>query len=148
MKKSLAILFITLLFTSTVRAASYSHDNLYSSDNVIAPIEIKNKGIYNLVISINILNTPYDKQVYKSTSYQNLIHRMQVEWGNAALVHVLSAKEQSINELSLLKSRILTDIQKLADQLKKKYGLGDDVEVVFSLTSFFLVEPRRYVNDR
>lgn len=148
MKKTLTILFILILFTSTARAASYSYDNLYSSDNVIAPIEIKNRGIYNLFISINILNTPYDKQIYKSTSYQNLIKRMQVEWGNAALAHVLSAKEQNINQLSLLKSNIIKDIQTLADQLKKKYGLGNDVEVVFSLTNFFLVEPRRYVHDR
>lgn len=148
MKKFLIILFITLFFPSIILAGSYSYDNFYSSDNVIAPIEIRNKGIYNLVISINILNTPYDTKIYKSTSYQNLINRMQVEWGNAALVHVLSAKEQNINELSILKSKIISDIQKLADQLKKKYAMGEDVEVVFSLTNFFLVEPRRYVNDR
>lgn len=149
MKHIIPITILSLLFFSTtLSAGSYSYDAIYSSDNVVAPVKIKNDGIYNLVISIKFNNTPYDTKIYKSTSYQKLIQRMEVEWGNLALSHLLSAKEQDINELSLLKSRIVDDIQKLSERLKKKYSLGDDVEVVFSLTNFFLVEPRRYVNDR
>jgi hypothetical protein len=54
----------------------------------------------------------------------------------------LKAKEQSINDLAGLKGNIEAEIAKLADQLKKKYSLNKDVEVVFSLSNFFLLEPK------
>ena len=52
------------------------------------------------------------------------------------------SKELAITDLSTLKRNIETDIGKLAETLKTKIVPGQDVEVVFSLTDFFLLEPK------
>jgi hypothetical protein len=70
------------------------------------------------------------------------VRRLKVEWSGVALVHILQAKEQTINDLVGLKGAIEAEIHKLADQLKSKYSLEKDVEVVFSLSNFFLLEPK------
>ena len=65
-----------------------------------------------------------------------------MEWSGVALLQVLKAKELSINDLAELKDNIEDEIAKLADQLKNKYSLNEEVEVVFSLSNFFLLEPK------
>ncbi len=143
MVRSLSItLLIVLLLASNALAGFGSYNNPYSSDSVVAPIQIKDKGLYNLVISIQFLNAPYDKKMYKSEAYQNFIRRLKVEWSGVALLQILKAKELSLNNLVGLKGNIESEISKLADQLKDKYSLEQSVEVVFSLSNFFLLEPK------
>ena len=143
MARSFSItLLIVLLLTSNALAGFGKYDNPYSSDSVIAPVQIKDKGMYNLVIAIQFLNEPYDQKVYESDAYENFLRRLKVEWSGVALLQILKAKEQSINDLVGLKGNIEAEITKLADQLKKKYSLSKDVEVVFSLSNFFLLEPK------
>jgi len=64
-----------------------------------------------------------------------------VEWSGVAILQILKAKEQSVNDLANLKGSIEAEITKLADQLKKRYSLDKNVEVVFSLSNFFLLAP-------
>ena len=139
---SITLLIVLLLASNAFAGFSSSYSSPYSSDSVVAPIQIKDKGIYNLVISIQFLNEPYDKKMYESDAYENFIRRLKVEWSGIALLQILKAKEQSINDLAGLKGNIEAEIAKLADQLKKKYSLNKDVEVVFSLSNFFLLEPK------
>lgn len=135
-------LLLVLFITSNAFAGFSSYSSPYSSDSVIAPIRIKDKGLYNLVISIQFLNEPYDRKTYKSDAYENFIRRLKVEWSGVALLQVLQAEEQSINDLAVLKGKIETEILNLADQLKPKYSLPKEVEVVFSFSNFFLLEPK------
>jgi len=53
----------------------------------------------------------------------------------------LKAEELSINDLAALKVNIEKEVDKLADKLKKKYSLEKDVEAIFSLSNFFILEP-------
>ena len=138
---SLALL-IVLLMISDVLAGFSSYNSPYSSDSVIAPIQIKDKGMYNLVISIQFMNEPYDKKVYKSDAYQNFVRRLKVQWSGVALLQVLKSKEQSINDLAHLKGNIEAEIAELVDQLKNKYSIEKNVEAVYSLSNFFLLEPK------
>ena len=94
------------------------------------------------MISIQFINEPYEKKPYESDAYENFIRRLKVEWSGVALLQVLKANEQSINDLAGLKGNIEAEIARLADQLKNKYSLNKDVEVVFSLSNFFLLEPK------
>ncbi len=49
-------LIIILVFASNAFAGfGSSYSSPYSSDSVVAPIQIKDKGIYNLVVSIQFL---------------------------------------------------------------------------------------------
>ena len=139
---SIALLGVVLFASSVFGGDFISYKNPYSQDSVIAPIQIKDKGIYNLVVSIQILNTPYDDKKYKSYAYENLVKRLKVEWSGIATNQILSAKELSLNDLSGLKARIEAEISKLADQLKNKYALDNNSEVVFSVSNFFLLEPK------
>ena len=141
-RSSSLTLLLFLLLTSNALAGFSSYSSPYSSDSVIAPIQIKDKGMYNLFISIQFLNEPYDKKIYKSDAYENLIRRLKVEWSGMALLQILKAKEQSLNDLVGLKGNIEAEIAKLVDQLKNKYSLEKNVEVVFSLSNFFLLEPK------
>jgi hypothetical protein len=127
---------------SNVLAGFSSYDNPYRSDSVIAPIEIKDKGVYNLVVSIQILNEPYDQKNYKTDAYGDFIKRLNVEWSGVVLQQILAAKELDINQLVTLKSNIESALIKLADELKGKYSLEKNIEVVFSLSNFYLLEPK------
>ena len=62
-------IMIVLLLAQGALAGFSSYNNPYSSDSVVAPIQIKDKGIYNLVVAIQFLNEPYDQKVYKSDEY-------------------------------------------------------------------------------
>lgn len=139
---SITLLIVLLSASNALAGFGSSYSSPYSSDSVVAPIQIKDKGMYNLVISIQVLNEPYDKKMYKSDAYENLIRRLKVEWSGIALLQILKAKEQSINDLVGLKGNIEAEIAKLVDQLKTKYSLEKNVEVVFSLSNFFLLEPK------
>ena len=136
------IVFV-VLFTSNAFAEGWSkYEAPYSKDNAIAPVQIKDKGIYNLVVSIQFLNTPYDEKTYKSDVYERFIKRLKVDWSSVAILQILKAKEMSITDLASLKGNIEAEITKLADQLKSKYSLDKNVEVVFSISNFFLLEPK------
>jgi hypothetical protein len=136
------LLLITFLFASNALAGFSSYSNPCSGDSIIAPIQIKDKGLYNLVIEIQFLNEPYEKKIYESDEYKKFIERLKVEWSGIALLEVLKSKEQNINGLVDLKEKIEMEIKKLAEQLKTKYSLDEKVEVVFSLSNFFLLEPK------
>jgi len=136
------ILLTFIIMTSNALAGFGSYDSPYMKDSVVAPIQIKDNGIYNLVISIQILNEPYDQKNYKSDAYGDLIKRLHVEWSGVVLQQVLKSKEQSINDLVTLKSNIESELTKLADELKNKYSLEKNIEVVFSLSNFYLLEPK------
>lgn len=133
---------VVLLFTSNAFAGFSSYSDISSSDSIIAPIQIKNKGIYNLVVSIHFLNAPTEDKVYKSDPYDKFMRRLKVEWSGVAILQILKAKEQSINDLANLKTNIEGEIAKLANQLKNKYSVDKNVEVVFSISNFFILEPR------
>lgn len=141
-KIHIASMFILLLLAPEVYAGFSSYSGPSSSDTVAVPVQITNKGIYNLIISIQFLNEPYDQKIYNSDTYGKFINRLQVEWSNVALSQVLKSKEQNINDLAVLKSNIETEIHKLADELKQKYSLDKNVEVVFALSNFYLLEPK------
>ena len=91
---------------------------------------------------LQFLNKPYDQKTYDSDEYENFIRRLKVEWSGIALLEILKAKEQSINDLATLKGKIETEVTKFAEQLKAKYSLGKNVEVVFSISNFYLLEPK------
>jgi hypothetical protein len=133
---------MVLLSVSNAYAGFGSYDNPYSTDSVIAPIQIKGEGLFNLVISIQFLNEPYEKKPYESDEYKKFIKRLNIEWSGVALSQALQAKEQNINDLDILKSNIEAEINKLANKLKSKYSLNSNVEVVFSLSRFYLLKPR------
>ncbi|MEJ2200275.1 MAG: hypothetical protein P8X63_04575 [Desulfuromonadaceae bacterium] len=132
---------IILLMTANAYAGFSSYNSAYSSDSVIAPIQIKDKGIYNLVISIQFLNEPYNRKPYETDGYEYFIRRLKVEWSGVALLQVLKTKEPGMNDLVLLKENIEAEILKLAESLKGKYSIDQNAEVVFSLSNFFLLEP-------
>ena len=101
---------IFLISSSSFAGGFGSYKSPYSSDSVIAPIQIKDKGLFNLVFSIQFLNQPYEKKPYETDAYQNFVRRLKVEWSGVALLQVLETKEQSINELALLKNKIEKEV--------------------------------------
>jgi hypothetical protein len=142
---SIALVLIVLFATSALAEIGkgiYSSRLSRETGSVIAAVEIKEKGIYNLIISAQFLRKPQDKKIYKSDEYEHLMDRLMVEWQGIALQKVLESKELTINDFSRLKSSIETDIRKLVETLKTKILPGQDVEVVFSLSDFFLLEPK------
>lgn len=142
MYRFLAIVVICLVLTASISSAGGYYNNPYRSDNVVAPLKLKDEGLYNLVISIQFLNEPYDKKPYKTDGYKKFIQRMMVEWSNAALNATLNSQVSELNHLPKLKSEIESKINELANSLKVKYSLNQDVEVVFTLSNFYLVHPK------
>ena len=138
--------FIFVSSASSSFAGFSSYKNPYNNDSVIAPVQIKDNGLYNLVISIQFLNEPYERKPYESDEYKKFIRRLSVEWSGVALLKVLQAQEQSLNDLATLKSIIEKEVEILADKLKPKYSLDRKTEVVFALSNFFLIKPENNGN--
>jgi hypothetical protein len=144
MMKKLAIAFFTLiLFSSNALAGFYSSSSGYSGEagTVVAAIEIKGKGLYNLVVTIQFLRKPQNTKVYKSDEYEKLVDRLLVESRGITLQRILEQKDLSISDFAVLKKSIESDIGNLTTQLKKKIIPEQEIEVVFSITDFFLLEP-------
>lgn len=142
MIRSIVFASVLILLATNAIAGFSSYNNPYNSDSIIAPIQIKDKGLYNLVVSIQFLNEPYDRKPYSSDEYGKFIRRLSVEWSGVAITQILKAPEQNINDLTELKQRIENEIVKLSDSTKQKYKLDNSVEVIFSISSFFLLEPK------
>ena len=123
--------------------AGSSYDNPYSYDSVITPIHIENEGIYNLVVSVQFMNEPYEKKIYESDEYRNYIRRLSVEWSGVAVDQVLNNKIQTLEGLAKLKASVENGVRKLAESLKSKYSLDQNVEVVFSISNFYLLDPKK-----
>lgn len=141
-RTSCIMLILLLLLPLNTFAGFYSNQYSRESGTIVASVQIKDKGIYNLIITANFLKRPQDKKIYKSDKYEHLLDRLQVEWRGLALQKVLESKELSITDFVDLKNSIQTEIVKLIEQLKKKLVPEQDIEVVFSFSDFFLLEPK------
>ncbi|WP_028578721.1 hypothetical protein [Desulfogranum japonicum] len=139
-KKSI-LLVLTVVCLITAEQGWASVRSPISRDSVTAPVVIQNQGLYNLVIGIQFLDAPSGAMVYHSEEYEDLMQRLKVEWAGLASGMVLQSKEHSISDLAALKNKMEKAIQALAENLKPQYGLDANVDVVFSLTDFFLLDP-------
>ena len=143
-RKSILVVAVIFLLSSNALAglgSLYSSQYSHEQGTVIGAVEIEGKGIYNLIVSAYFLRRPQDKKVFKSDAYEKFIDRLMVEWRGVALQKVLEAKTLKISDLASLKKVIETDLEKLATELKNKLLPGQDVEVVYSISNFFLLEP-------
>jgi len=139
---SITLLIVSLLAPNSFAGISKGYGYPLSSDLSVAPIKISGKGIYNLVISINLLQRPQDRKIYRTDAYREALNRLQVEWSGIALQKILEAQEVSIEDLPKLKKTIESEIINLANNIKQKYSLEESVELVFSISNFFLLEPK------
>ena len=140
MKLTVLIALIMLLLSSSVSAGFYSK-NYDRSSSVVATVEIEGKGIYNLVVSIQFMGKPKDKKIFKTDEYAELVNRLNVEARSVALRRILASNSLKISELVTLKNSIEKEIESIIPTLKKKYNVNESVEVVYSISSFYLLEP-------
>lgn len=142
MKKTLLITLLLLFFASTNCLAGFSsYKESYSTDTAVAPVYIKDQGVFNLVITIQFLYEPYNKKTYTTDAYQNYINRLSVEWREIAIQLILSSNIHEISEIERLKEKIETEIQKRAESLKHIYSLKKKDEVIYSITGIYLSKP-------
>jgi hypothetical protein len=142
MKRKSLITAIILLVFSSCALAGYYKSGFGTDGNVVAAVEIEGKGIYNLIVSIQFLNQPYDKRDYTSDDYQELLKRLAVEWRGVALKTILEKNRYKISELPELKISIENEIDHLIRSAKKKHSVREDVEVVYAISSYYLLEPK------
>ena len=135
---SLALLF----FTISNANAGLSYSSSDSRGSIIAAVEIEGQGIYNLVLSVQFLNEPYDKKQYTSDSYEELINRLSVEWRGIALKAVLENNKYKLSDIPGIELKVNKAIQGLVNSSKSKYGIKNDTEVIYSITSIYLVDTR------
>ena len=141
-RKFYVVVILLLFLTPKSFAGFYSSSYSRESGRIAVAVQIKDEGIFNLIISANFLRKPQGKKIYKSDEYEHLMDRLQVEWRGIALHKVLESKELRISDLINLKKSIQSVMEALTEQLKKKLVPGKNIEVVFSLSDFFLLEPR------
>jgi hypothetical protein len=142
MKRNLFFLAIFLLIFSTSAFAGFYKSGFGTNGNVVAAVEIDGKGIYNLIVSIQFLQQPYDKRDYTSDDYLELLKRLSVAWRGVALKTILEKNGYSMSELAELKISIENEIDHLIRNAKKKHSVREDVEVVYAISSYYLLEPR------
>ena len=120
-------------------AGFYSSSSSSTGGALATSVEIEGGGIYNLVVSVQFLREPYDKSPYSSDDYEEMIKRLNVEWRDVVLQRVLSENNIKISELTTLKKNISSDLSLLVAKAKKKHGVTENTEVVYSISGFYLV---------
>jgi bifunctional pyridoxal-dependent enzyme with beta-cystathionase and maltose regulon repressor activities len=136
--------FILLLASSTAVAglSSSLYSSAYGEEGVVVTaVDIKDQGLYNLVISIQFLRRPRDSKIYKSDEYEKLIDRLTVESRGIILQKVLETRELKLTDFPDLKNSIQSAVEKRIAELKSALLPEKEAEVVFSLANFFLLEP-------
>jgi hypothetical protein len=90
---------------------------------------------------MHFLRKPQDSKIYKSDEYDKFVDRLLIESRGIALKKILDRKELAVSDFHDLEKDIETDIGKLASQLKKNLLPNQNIEVVFSISDFYLLEP-------
>lgn len=139
-KLIIASIFLILCSSNAV-ASMYSSDYNREAGTIIAAVQIKGKGIYNLIVTIQFMRKPQDNKVYKSDEYEKYMDRLAIESRGIALKIILERKELTVSDLNELRKVIETEIRNHAAQLKKNLIPNHNVEVVFSISNFYLLEP-------
>jgi len=120
-----------------------SAGSYYSSGSlggaITASVSIEDKGIYNLVISVEFLSEPFDKAPFTSDNYEEMLKRLNVEWRGVVLKQVLQSSNYKMSDLALLKQQIDHELDKLIVQAKTKHRIKPNTEVVYAIGSFYLV---------
>lgn len=93
----LLVAFMLLVSTQTFAGSFYSSPSLGGA--LATSVSIENKGIYNLVISVQFLKEPYDKAPFSSDNYEEMIQRLNVEWRGEVLKTVLESNEYKVSDL-------------------------------------------------
>ena len=140
-KSSLIATILILVASTNAFGGSFYSSSYDSRGTVVASVEIEDKGIYNLVVSIQFLNKPYDKREYESDSYEELINRLSIEWRGVALKKILESNKYKVSDLKTLEASVESEVHKLIKLSKQKHGLSQGIEVIFSISSFYLIEP-------
>ncbi len=138
-------LLITLCWTSAAIAgmASSFYSSGYAGESVvITAVDVKDRGIYNLVVSVQFLRKPRDSKIYKSDEYEELIDRLSVESRGIVLQKILETGALEMTDFLDLKNKIQAELESKASELKNKLLPGKDAEIVFSIGNFFLLEPK------
>jgi len=71
-----------------------------------------------------------------------MMKQISVGWQNVAIQKTLDLKTIKFSDLGLLKSNIEKGISELIQKAKIKNGISSDVEVIYSLSNFYLLEPK------
>jgi hypothetical protein len=138
----LAIATLFLLSASNSFAGISSYNSFDTSGSIVAAVEIENKGIYNIITSIQFLRKPQDKKIYGTDEYEFMISQLSIEARGVILQKILEAKTIKITDFASLKNSIEKEISGLIEKTKKKHGVALDTEVVFSIGNFYVLEPK------
>jgi hypothetical protein len=121
--------------------------SLYSSPSqagaLATSVIIKGEGLYNLIVSVQFLTKPSNRATFNSIHYQEMIDRLNVEWRGIVLKRVLSSNSYRISDLASLKEKIDADLSQLVFTAKKKHGVNENTEVIYSIGSFYLLSPNK-----
>ena len=131
--------FFVLLVTAQFAYGGSFYSAPSSGGSIATSVSIEDKGIYNLVVSVQFLNEPFDKAPYTSEDYEEMINRLNVMWRGVVLKRVLGQSNYKVSDLAGLRQKIDEDIFKLVGEARKKHGVKASAEVVYSIGSFYLV---------
>ncbi len=147
-KDSLTIFACVLLFSATAMPSissiysPYDYGNDHFSENVIVSVQITDKGLYNLVVSIQTLEKPSS---YKySNTYREMMRRFMVDARGITTQKILNRNELSVSDFAALREEIDAELSKLADVLVYKYFPNRHMNLVYSISDFFLLKPGDY----
>ena len=135
------LLAVILLMLASISAnAGFSYKSYDTGNSVIVAVEIADKGIYNMVISANFSNEPYERKPYTTDKYKYFMRHITTEWRGAVLNAVLTNNQYDITDLARVESSANSAIKDLITCSKVKHGIQPGVEVQYSITGIYLVD--------
>ena len=135
--KLVLVLILISLIPSAFAGGFYSSPS--NRGHIATSVSIENKGIFNLVVSIEFLKEPLDKAPFTSDNYEEMMKRLNVEWSGVVSKRILTSNNYKMSDLAVLKENIEKDLAELITKSKKKHKVDSNAEVVFSIGSFYLV---------
>lgn len=138
MKTSIQIFVLLILTLSGISHAGSFSRSVSSYSSVAASINVEGYGLHNVVVGVHILKEPYEDAPYDNDEYERLIKRIETDWKQVCLDTIMEKSTYKLEELEALKDEVLTRIKSHANESKRKYGVKQNAEVVFSINHFVL----------
>ena len=121
-KPAIALAFLMLFSTNALAglgSSIYSSGYGGESGTAIAAVQIKDKGIYNLVITVPFFRKPQESKIYNSDEHGQRVDRLLVEAHGVASQKVPETQGAYTKSFSDLKKSIEADIDNLATEQKR-----------------------------
>ena len=143
MNKIIVPAFLAMLLTTPASAEFFSKYGTGGSSQAVAvgSVEVKGRGVVNLVAVLEFVRTPKDSKIYKSDAYEEFLDRVIVGAKSIVLKLLLEKSAIDPSELKTIRETIEKTVSHYFEVEAQKTFPSEKVFVNYGLTMLYISDP-------